>query len=284
MFQLIRQTVMLSTVCIAIICFLSGCGTFLVNTTAFFPTPGSQVDVEKLPPSVRHKYLQTADNVSISAFYLPRPETSRTLLFFHGNAGNASQRLKTAIDLWSLKINVLLVDYRGYGLSNGLPNEAGLYSDAQASLKFLTQEMHVPIGRIVVYGRSLGSAVAVNLGQGRTFAGIILVSPFSSGRAYAEEQGLSLFKPLIGNPFDTLGKIKSIKSQLLIIHGDADQVLPISMGKLLYRTANVQKRFVVIPGAGHNNIIAINSQLFYQQIGEFLNAVAPLHVNGADKA
>jgi pimeloyl-ACP methyl ester carboxylesterase len=209
-----------------------GCGTYLVNKTTFFPQAGIQVDPQRLNVPIEHTYIKTDDNIKISAFFIPRKDASRTIIFFHGNGGNASHRLGEALALWSLRANVLLMDYRGYGLSVGDPSE-------------------------------------------KKFAGIVLVSPLSSGKAFARVRGLSWLTPFIGDPFNSLEKIEKIQSRLLVIHGDKDRIVPIEMGNRLCQQAKVENNLVIIPGAGHNDIITTDPELFFNTINSFLDEVAP---------
>jgi hypothetical protein len=220
-------------------------------------------------------FFTADDGVAISGFYIPRKGVTRSILFLHGNAGNASHRLADAVGLWSLDANVLLLDYRGYGLSKGRPSEQGVYLDGNAGLKYLTKTIDVPEENIVIFGRSLGTAVALDIAQNRALAGLILVSPLSSGKEVARASGLGLFSPFIGNPFDSINKIDNIRSPVVIFHGDQDRVLPFHMGKSLFERAKVRKTFHMVSGAGHNDLIAKNPRQFFSRILEFLNDVAP---------
>lgn len=252
-----------------------GCGQYLVNRYTFYPKKGMQVNPARFDVPIRQIFIKTSDGVKISAFYLPYKGVNRAILFLHGNAGNASWRLPDAVALRSLGASVLLIDYRGYGLSRGSPSEKGIYSDGEAGLNYLIRQAGFPVGKIVVYGRSLGTAVAVQIAQQKKLAGVILVSPISSGKAVAKSRGLGWLAALIGNPFDSIDKIENLCSPLLIIHGDRDRILPVSMGRRLYARATVKKSFVLVHGAGHNDLVEKNPQLFYSKIAAFLNTVAP---------
>ena len=252
-----------------------GCGQYLVNRYAFYPKKGMQVNPARFDAPIQKIFITTADGVRISAFYLPKKSVKRAVLFLHGNAGNASWRLPDAVALWSLDASVLLIDYRGYGLSKGSPSEKGIYIDGAAGLDYLIRQKDFPVKKIVIYGRSLGTAVAVQIAQHRKLAGVILVSPLSSGRGVAKSQGLGWLAPLIGNPFDSIDKIGNLCAPLLIFHGDQDRILPISMGRELYERATVEKAFVRVPGAGHNDLIKKDRRQFYTRIGKFLNTVDP---------
>ncbi|NOY69326.1 MAG: alpha/beta hydrolase [Deltaproteobacteria bacterium] len=250
-----------------------GCGQYLVNSFTFYPQKGMQVDPERFNAPIQKIFIKTSDKVLISAFYLPGKETKRAILFLHGNAGNASWRLPDAVALWSLGASVLLIDYRGYGLSKGTPSEKGVYLDGQAGLEYLNRHQGFSISKIVIYGRSLGTAVAVEIAQNRRLAGVILVSPLSSGLAVARSRGMGWLAPFIGNPFDSIDKIGNLRAPLLIVHGDKDRILPVSMGRHLYERATVKKTFAQVPGAGHNDLVQREPRSFYTRIGNFLNKV-----------
>jgi pimeloyl-ACP methyl ester carboxylesterase len=242
------------------------CASCLVNKVVFHPQKGMQVDPSDYPDTQTVTIL-TEDDVRISAFYLYDSDASPTILFFHGNAGNASHRLDDADKLRALGANVLLVDYRSYGLSEGRPSESGVYRDAEASLEYLLEEKNQTLSRIFLYGRSLGSAVAAYLARDRKLGGVVLVSPFTSGR----DMAFAAARPFVGDLFDTLGNVEHLKCPLLVIHGDQDDLIPIEMGQRVFDHATVEKQFVVIRGAGHNDIIQVNRHRFFSAIGELLN-------------
>ena len=240
----------------------------LVDKVVFHPQKGMQAALGDFS-GVELVAITTADGIRLSAFYLADTPASPTILFFHGNAGNASHRLDDADRLRALGANVLLVDYRGYGLSEGRPTESGVYRDAEAALEYLAEGRHARVADIVVYGRSLGSAVAVHLAQNRRFAGIVLVSPFTSGRDMAP----LVAKPFAGNRFDTYSKVERLRCPLLVIHGDRDGLVPVEMGRRIFEHAAVEKQLVVIEGGGHNDLIAINRRRFFSSIKTFLDRV-----------
>ena len=254
---------------------ISGCGRFLVNLQAFFPEPGVQIDPRDFPIPIDTVSIQTRDGVRISGFALPNKNATRGILFLHGNAGNASHRLSEAAQLWASGANVLLLDYRGYGLSDGRPSEAGIYLDGQAGLDYMTSEMKVPLERIIIFGRSLGSAVTIHIAQEQDLAGLILVSPLSSGRDVAKHHGLGWLGPIIGRPFDSLSKVDKIRAPVLIIHGKRDRILPPSMGRSIHDRIQGKKRFLLIEHVGHNDITQLAAEEFFTSIENFMNEVAP---------
>lgn len=247
----------------------------LLDRVIFQPSPGVDLTPEALGIDAESLFLETDDGLRIHAFYLPAPGASRVLLFLHGNAGNASHRLPNAAELAALDTDVLLLDYRGYGLSEGRPSERGVYADARAALAHLQGERGFPPERIVVFGRSLGGAVAVELAAGRPLAGLILESTFTSVSDMARDViGISL-GPLVGRRFASEEKIRRVQCPLLFFHGDRDEIVPFRLGRRLFEAAPEPKEFETIPGAGHNDTTLVGGARYFQRIRSFLDQVAP---------
>ena len=258
---------------------LTGCSDSLVNFFAFHPLPGSQVDFRSVDPSIKEIHLESADGVRLHAFYLPRPGTDRVVLFLHGNAGNASYRLWDAKRMASLGSNVFLLSYRGYGKSGGSPSEQGVYLDALAALDYVESSLGFPKDRTIVFGRSIGAAVAVENAQNQPFAGIILVTPFSSGKDMASHVSfsrLAWLAWLAGNPFNSIDKIRHVIAPILFIHGDADDIVPIELSRKLFEVCPSPKTFRVAPGAGHNDLVEMAGDSYWEWIKQFINSVAPI--------
>ena len=183
-------------------------------------------------------FFTAEDGVRIHAFYLPAPGARRALLFLHGNAGNASHRLPNAADLVQLECSVLVIDYRGYGLSEGRATEAGVYADARAGLAHLVEQRGFPESRVIVFGRSLGGAVAVDLAQERELAGVILESTFPSiADIVSNGPGGAWLGALAGRRFESAAKIGRIRAPLLYFHGDRDEVIRYELGRRLFDIA-----------------------------------------------
>jgi hypothetical protein len=247
----------------------------LVDSLIFQPTPGADLRPSQLGISAEEVFLRTDDGVRIHAFYLPAPGADRALLFLHGNAGNASHRLPNAADLMRLSCNVLLLDYRGYGLSEGRPSERGAYADARAGLAHLKDQRGFPESRIVLFGRSLGGAVAVDLALDRPVAGVILESTFSSVSDLARSLGGPLMGALAGRRFDSVAKIDRVRAPLLFFHGDLDEIVDSALGRRLFEAARQPKSFETIAGAGHNDTVQVGGRRYYDRIRVFLDEVAP---------
>jgi len=243
-------------------------------------------------------FLTTADGVRIHGWFLSAPHaippSPFTLLFFHGNAGNISHRLDKLVMFHGLGANVLIIDYRGYGRSEGKPNEEGIYLDAQAAYEYLTQPQTLPVRRsfseggslgeggnreprtIVVYGESLGTAVAVDLASKHPIGGVVLEEPFTS----IGDVGQKMFpflpvRLLVRNKYDSLSKIARINAPLLILHSRDDEVFPFCHAERLFAAAHEPKQLVKLHGS-HNDAFAVSADTYRSALREFLDGLAKL--------
>lgn len=247
----------------------------------YFPSP---LPREMPPPDLAHgtaedAYLTTGDGVTVHGWYVTardapeRAEGGRpVVVHFHGNAGNILDRADHIDALASRGLDVFILSYRGYGKSEGAPSEAGLYEDAEAAYAYLVSERGIEPGRIVPYGQSLGSAVAVELATRRAVGGLVLESPFTSapelGRKFYPLLPDFLFERL-EHRFDSLSKIGRVRVPLLVIHGERDEIVPVGMGRRLYEAAPGPKEWYAIPHAGHNDTYWVGGDAYYDRIGAF---------------
>ncbi len=212
----------------------------------------------------------TSDGLKLHGWFLPNDSATTTLLWLHGNAGNIIHRLDQLRMFRSLECNIFIIDYRGYGRSEGEPSEEGLYLDAVAAYDYLESRSAVQQTRIFVYGQSLGSAVAVDLATKRNCDGLILESSLTNAKDMAKEMfpwfPLHLF---IRSRFDSETKIKSLHIPLLFVHGSDDDIIPISHGKKLFDSANEPKQFYEIPGAGHNDCYVVGGMEYIFRMKKF---------------
>ena len=251
---------------------LLGCKS-IVNHFAFYPDKADVIPSDQLPDDIKEIVVETDDRISIYGLYLASEASDKILIYFHGNAGNIYHRIPALIRLHNAGLNVLGVSYRGYGKSGGAPSEEGIYADGEAMYSYVTEELGFKPQNVILFGRSVGSTVAVNLAQQHEAAGLILITPLTSAKAVARVSGLSLIAPLAGDAFNNLKKIRKISMSLLVIQGSDDRVIPFSMGKELYEHAPGEKRFVAIKGAGHNNIDSQYAQSYWPPILKFLNEI-----------
>ena len=225
-----------------------------------FPPP------ELYPRHVEDVWLTTLDKVRVNAWYLPNPASEKVLLWFHGNAENIGQGLEHLTFYSRLALNVLAVDYRGYGKSEGSPDETGVYRDADAAYDYLIQDRHIQPKNIVVFGHSLGGAVAIDLASRRECGGLIVQSSFTSAKDMARRLfRIPLFEYIPKSRFDSLAKIRRVRAPILIVHGTRDEVVPLSMGQRLFQAAPEPKFFFPVQDAGHNDVTEVGGDALLGQ-------------------
>ena len=215
--------------------------------------------------------LTAEDGVSLHAWYIPAPDAKLTLLFCHGNAGNISHRLDSIALFHKLGLNVFIFDYRGYGQSQGQPSEQGSYQDVQAAWDYLTNEKQTPAGRIVLFGRSLGAAVASHLATRVEPAALILESAFASVPEMAAKL-LPLFPArwLARYRYDNVQNVQSIHAPLLVIHSEQDEIIPYAQGRAVFEAAHEPKSFLLLHG-GHNDGFMLSGEHYTDGLRLFLS-------------
>ena len=186
--------------------------------------------------------INTKDNIQLVGWLHEKDLLKyRTVLFFHGNAGSLVNRIHKLNHFHKMDVNFLIIAWRGFSGNKGKPSEKGLYEDGRSAINWLFNK-GVKERNIVIYGESLGTGVATHLSQNKNFAGVVLETPFTSMIDAAK-----IFYPyipvslLLKDKFDNKSKIKNIKVPVLIMHGEADQIVPFFMGKKMYETANEPK-------------------------------------------
>ena len=217
-------------------------------------------------------WLNTADGVRIHGWQVNRPGAEFVTLYFHGNAGNITDRYDHFLGITSAgSSDVLMIDYRGYGKSGGRPTEDGLYRDADAAYDYLLKTGH-HAGQIILHGESLGTAVAVDLAGRRPCAAVVLEAPFTSGKDAAGTV-LPIIGPLVIWSFDSRKKIGRIHAPILIIHGDRDEIIPARFGNALFAAAIEPKSLWIVPGAHHNDIVETAGASYQQHLRAFYESL-----------
>jgi fermentation-respiration switch protein FrsA (DUF1100 family) len=203
---------------------------------------------------------RTEDGLDITGWYRPPArDDAPVVALFHGNAGHIGHRVFKARDLIAAGFGVFLAGYRGFGGNPGAPGEAGFMKDAAAQIGWLAAR-GIAARRLVLYGESLGTAVAINVasglaGQGRPVAGLVLETPFTSLADVAQHHyPMVPFRSIIVDRFDALRHVGQVEAPLLVLHGDRDDVVPQRLGRQLYDAAAVPKEAVWIPGGHHNDL------------------------------
>lgn len=249
----------------------------------FFPAryPAGVWDPGELGVVAEEHSFRTTDGLTLYGWWFPARSSdggtvtdAPVILWAHGNAGNLTGRAPHADVLARQGLSVFVFDYRGYGKSEGSPDEDGVYLDAEAAYAYLTERLTVPARLIVLLGRSLGSAPAARLATRVPHAGLILVSPLPSAQRMARRifGGLPV-DWLARARFPVTGWVAERRTPLLIIHGDRDEVIPLSYGREVYEAAAEPKRFVELVGVGHNDVLEAGGRDYLDPLVAFATEV-----------
>jgi uncharacterized protein len=241
----------------------------LENALVFVPRPYSVGDWHPAGLVFEDAWFQAADGTKLHGWFLPHEKPRAVVLFCHGNEGNvATWRGNFALLHDLAGVAVLGFDYRGYGRSEGSPSEAGIFADARAARAWLAHRTGIPESQVVLLGRSLGGAVAIDLAAKDGARALIVESTFTSAPelAGAIVPWLPL-RYLMRTELNSIAKIKNYHGPFLQSHGDEDRLVPYAMGKRLFAAANEPKRFVTIPHGGHNDP---QSEGYFAALREFL--------------
>ncbi len=250
------------------------------NYLVFFPSRSYSED--PLPQlagaSLEQVWLNSADGCRINAWWIrpldPPDGAVQTFLFFHGNAGNLSDRLLHFQTFVNLGWRIFAIDYRGYGLSEGRPSERGVYSDALGAYEYLVRNLMVDPKTIFFYGESLGTAVAIYLAREHRPTGLILEAPLTSfrdvGRFHYPLVPQFVYR-LMRNQWNSIDRITSVHCPLFIIHGSQDEIIPTQQGQRLFDAAALPKEIHIIPGAGHSDCLLIGGIDLLKSLQEFVS-------------
>lgn len=242
---------------------------FAQGKLVFFPSSEMSLKPDQVGLRFEELFIDVTPTEKLHGWYFPvdhgRP-SKKTVLFFHGNAGNISHRLETASLITELGAECLLIDYRGYGRSDGSATEENCYADAKAAYDWLRQTKGLDPDDIVLFGRSLGGAVAIDLATRIECGGLIVESTFSS----IEDMGKRMYpflpvRYLVRYRFDALEKISRVNCPVLVTHSPEDDMVPFKMGRKLYQAAAEPSRFIELSG-GHNDPSYFQSEVYRQAL------------------
>ena len=240
----------------------------------YFP----QSEIDHTPDMVGLPYedihFKTEDDVLLNGWFIPVENAKNTLLFFHGNGGNISHRLESLKIFHGMGLSVFIIDYRGYGQSQGTSSEQGTYQDAEAAWKFLTKTRGVPESEIIIFGRSLGGAVAIWLATKYTPNLLILESTFTSvadmGKHYYPYLPIHLLARI---KYASIDRIEAIHSPILISHSRTDEIVPFKFGRALFEKAQTPKIFLELKG-GHNDGFITTGPPYIHGLENFIKTYA----------
>ena len=213
----------------------------------------------------------TADNIKLHGWFIPHDNEKKTVVFFHGNAGNISHRLESIGMFHRLGLNVFIIDYRGYGQSEGKTTEQGTYQDAEAAWKYLHDVQGISGQQIIIFGRSLGASIAAWLASKHTPAALIIESGFTSVPTMG--QRLYPFLPirwLTHFKYDTRQYVKRISCPVMVAHSKDDEIIPYDEGREIFAAAPENKQFLTLRG-GHNDGFLVSGSSYVEGLRSFIN-------------
>ena len=241
----------------------------------FFPNAALESMPKDFNLDYEEIFLPTSKG-KVHGWWIPaNSKNAPVLLYLHGNASNIGDLVYEAEIFNRMGISVLLIDYRGYGLSTGpFPNETRVYEDAQTAWNYLVSDRQVLPKNIFIYGHSLGGAVAIDLAvKHPEMGGVIVNGTFTSIKATIDYIGAYKILPvnlILTQRFDSLSKVRSLQTPILYIHGTEDETVPVEMSKELYKITPSPKQLLLIPDAGHNNTLELGEMLYLETIKEFI--------------
>ena len=242
------------------------------NFFVFCPQSSFDFTPEQLRLDYKDVYFNSEDGERLHGWFFPLETGGPVILFCHGNAGNISHRLDNIEPLTEKNLQVFIFDYRGYGKSSGSPSEKGIYMDGLAAYDYLVQEEHIQPENIVLFGRSLGGAVAIEVSLKRNIRSIIIENAFISIRDMAKTMFLfNLLSFILPSNYNNLEKISNIHVPKLIIHSEEDEIVPFSMGEKLFEASREPKYFYPIKAARHNDTFIMGDDEYFRAFASFVN-------------
>lgn len=212
--------------------------------------------------------IPARDGTTLAGVHLPHPDAVFTILYFHGNAEDLGDLYPHLNDLHDHGFAVFAMDYRGYGLSGGAPGEQSVYADAEAVFAYVTEQLRVPAGRVILYGRSLGSGPAVELAARHPVAGMIIENGFVS--AFRTVTRVTL---LPWDRFRNLARMPQVHCPVLVVHGRRDRTVPFSHGRRLFTAAREPKRALWVDDAGHNDVVETAGGRYWEALAAFAKLI-----------
>lgn len=255
---------------------------FFQSSFVYFP----HKDIQATPKQLGMKYKEvdfvSKDGKKLNGWFIPADDPKGVLLFCHGNAGNISHRIESIKIFHDIGLSVFIFDYRGYGKSEGKPNEKGTYLDAEAAWEYLIKHEHFDASEIMLFGRSIGGSIAARLAAAKNPKALIIESSFTSIVDLGAEIYPFLPVCLLSRfRYDTQEYVKAIKSPVLVIHSSDDEIIPFSHGKAIFEAANEPKEFLKIQGS-HNGGFWLSRTKYSKTIEKFITNIKDYDEKRAD--
>jgi hypothetical protein len=244
---------------------------------AFYPLPGVQETPATLGLAFTDVRIATEDGETLHGWWLEHPTPRAQLVFFHGNGGNLSMWMELIGALRQRGFSVLAVDYRGYGASTGRASERGLYRDGAASVRTFALRFRRNGPPVIYWGRSIGSPVAAEAATRMAPDGLVLESPMPDVRSLLRTNPVMWLLSFFSSyRFPTSRYVAQRDVPLLVLHGDADSIVPYAAGRRVFEAARTAtKTFATIPGADHNDLHVVNPGLYWDSIDAFVARLRP---------
>lgn len=242
---------------------LEGRALYHPDMTSYPSNPLAGVHDLEFKARIQDAYFTASDGIRLNGWFIPARDNKPTVVFAHGNGGNLGDRWTVMRMFTDRGYGFLAFDYRGYGNSQGIPEEQGLYRDMEAASRFLADEKQIPVQNQIALGGSLGSGVVVDVATRWPYKAVVIYAAYTSTPAVAAHLrnqhvpwlGFIPLQKLMRQQFNSLEKIEKVKSPLIIMHGDKDAMMPLTMPEALYRKASVpNKKLLIIKGSGHNEV------------------------------
>ena len=237
-----KMYILFLVILVSLVYFFASLGLYIFQRDLLYHPTENNYDGDKLTVNIEEVKIITDDNIDLLAWYHNKDINKfKTILFLHGNAGSLENRIHKINHFEDMNINFLLLSWRGFSGNKGKPTEKGLYQDARSAVKWLVKQGVIE-ENIIIYGESLGTGITTEIAQNKNFAGIILETPFTSMVAAGKSKyPIFPIKLLLKDKYESDKKIKNIKSPVLIMHGEEDQIVPFWMGEKMFQMANEPK-------------------------------------------
>ena len=237
-----KMYILFLVILVSLVYFFASLGLYIFQRDLLYHPTENNYDGDKLTVNIQEVKIVTDDNIDLLAWYHNKDINKfKTILFLHGNAGSLENRIHKINHFEDMNINFLLLSWRGFSGNKGKPTEKGLYQDARSAVKWLVKQGVIE-ENIIIYGESLGTGITTEIAQNKNFAGIILESPFTSMIAAGKSKyPIFPINLLLKDKYESDKKIKNIKSPVLIMHGEEDQIVPFWMGEKMFQMANEPK-------------------------------------------
>ena len=237
-----KMYILFLVILVSLVYFFASLGLYIFQRDLLYHPTENNYDGDKLTVNIQEVKIITDDNIDLLAWYHNKDINKfKTILFLHGNAGSLENRIHKINHFEDMNINFLLLSWRGFSGNKGKPTEKGLYQDARSAVKWLVKQGVIE-ENIIIYGESLGTGITTEIAQNKNFAGIILETPFTSMvEAGKSKYPIFPIKLLLKDKYESDKKIKNIKSPVLIMHGEEDQIVPFWMGEKMFQMANEPK-------------------------------------------